>query len=239
MTEQEASAKLRNLLPRYYAWLLELDRIEETGPSERTKPYPPASENEIAAAEKRFKIKYPGSYRAFLKMHNGWAHFSFDWWVCGVSGPGAERPWKEWTKESASFEKQCRKKASGYIDDLRSKSQSDAMTMYWPDHVPCAVDFNGGFRVFDRNRPGGKGEFEIAEVGGDEESVNRLPDFVAFVERCMKIARRELENHGVKPDRIEPVQASSLPSSKAMSPQSSKPQERSKAKPKPKAKQKR
>ena len=219
MNEKQATQKLTELLPTYYAWLIELDRVEEADPSERTKPFPPASEGDIAETEKRLQFTFPPSYRAFLKMHNGWAHFSFDWSVFGVSGPGGERVWKEWTRESGSFGKKCLKKGEDYVEKLRAKSEIDAMTMYWPDHVPCAADFNGGFRVFDRNRQAQNGEFEIAEVGGDEESVNRLPDFIAFVERCMKIARRELANHGIDPDGIAAVDPASISPAPAKSPQ--------------------
>lgn len=36
--------------------------------------YPPATEEQIAAAEKRLGVTLPPSYRAFLKVSNGWRH---------------------------------------------------------------------------------------------------------------------------------------------------------------------
>ena len=40
----------------------------------------------------------------------------------------------------------------------------------------------------------------------EEEAANRLPDFVAYVDMIMDIMRRELTDHGRKPNAIAPVQ---------------------------------
>jgi cell wall assembly regulator SMI1 len=202
MNERAASERLAAMLAQLYAWAVELDRIEEPSPQDRTRPLPPAPESDIAAAERRWRFKFPPSYRAFLKLHNGWKNFSFDWWVLGVSGmPAAE---KEWKRDAASFEKDLRKAGATAIAKLRSQSTTDAAVMYWPDHVPLAVDFNGGFMVFDRNRCRDDGECEIVEIRAEEVD-RRLPNFLAFVEWALSIARRELEIHGRDPDSISPV----------------------------------
>ena len=43
MTEGEATKKLAEMLPRLYAWRLEIDRIEKASPKDRTQPFPPAT----------------------------------------------------------------------------------------------------------------------------------------------------------------------------------------------------
>lgn len=196
---------LKEKLARLYSWAIELDRLEEPSPQDRTRPLPPASESDIAAAERRHRFTFPPSYRAFVKLHDGWKNFSFDWWVMGVSGRGTPAAHREWRRDAASFEKDCRKRGSTTIAKLRAESKNDPAVMYWPDHVPLAADFNGGFLVFDRNRRRSDGEYEIAEIR-DEEVDRRLPDFVGFVDWALSVARRELRIQRRDPDAIPPVQ---------------------------------
>ena len=210
MTEREATAKFSQMLPRFHAWRLEIDKIEKAPPKEQTQPFPPASEAEIAAAEAAAGFIFPPSYRAFLKFHNGWKNFGFRWWVAGVSGPGAAAQ-KEWARASAGFTARLTKKGAAHVEALRAQSKTDPSVMYWPDHVPCAADFTGGFMVFDRNRPLNGGEHEIAEVSRREEAANRLPSFIAYVEMVMDIMRSELKEHGRNPDTIAPVAPGSTP----------------------------
>ncbi|HEY7540584.1 MAG TPA: SMI1/KNR4 family protein [Methylomirabilota bacterium] len=199
-----ATGALREKLARLYSWAIELDKIEEPSPQDRTRPLPPASESEIAAAERRLRLTFPPSYRAFLMLHNGWKNFSFDWWLMSVSKGGTPAADREWTRDAASFEKDCRKRSPTTIESLRSQSKRDAAVMYWPDHVPLAADFNGGFLVFDRNRCRSDGEYEIVEIR-DEEVDRRLPDFTAFVDWALSVARRELQIHQRDPDAIPSV----------------------------------
>jgi cell wall assembly regulator SMI1 len=204
MTELEATEKLSEMLPRLYAWRVELDKIEKASTKDQSQPFPPASEAEIRAAESKVNFKFPPSYRAFLKLHNGWKNFNFRWWVSGVSGPAAAVQ-KEWIRACAAFDKRLSKKGTAYVDGLRAESKTNPSVMYWPDHVPCAADFTGGFMVFDRTRALKGGEYEIAEVARREEAANRLPSFIAYAEMVMDIMRSELKDHGRNPETIGPV----------------------------------
>jgi cell wall assembly regulator SMI1 len=211
MSKKDVKNTLEVLLPRLYALLVELDAIEEPSPQDRVLPFAPAPPSDIVAAEQRLGVRFPPSYRAFLTMHNGWRTFPFDWSAVGVSGPGWERASKVWERECARFEKHCQRKRPNFVRELREKSRSDPSIMYWPDHVPVAMDFNGGFRVLDRNRLTPDGEHEVAEVNaGSEEAINRLPSFLAVVERAMNIARRELVTHGRRPADIEATATAEL-----------------------------
>jgi cell wall assembly regulator SMI1 len=198
MAKKASIEALESLLVRLEALRQEIDAVEEASSRDRSLPYPGATDSDIAAGEKRLRFAFPPSYRAFLKIHNGWRNFSYDWSIMGVSGPGFEKAHREWTREADKFERRKDRKK------LSQTSKSDPSVIFWPEHVPLAVDYNGGFRVFDRNRPGPGGEYDIAEVySGSEEAANRERDFIAIVNLAIAIARRELTGHGRSPDTIE------------------------------------
>jgi cell wall assembly regulator SMI1 len=208
MASKGGTESLESLLTRLQALRVAIDEVEEASPGDRSKPFPPATEADIVAQEKRLRFPFPRSYRAFLQRHNGWRNFSYDWSVMGVSGPGLERADREWSREADKFARHVKRKG---LSDVSEKSKSDPSIIFWPEHVPLAVDFNGGFRIFDRNRPHG-GEYEIAEVySGSEEALNREPDFIAVVKLAISIARRELSSHGRNPDAIEADAAGAAP----------------------------
>lgn len=195
-------AKLETLLTRLRALRKEIDAVEEAAAAQRSLPYPPATDADIARHEKRLRCKLPPSYRAFLKLHNGWRNFSYDWSIIGVSGPGLERAERAWSKEAAKFTALTKRRKD--LQGLAKKSKQDPSVIFWPEHVPLAIDYNGGFRVFDRNRRRKDGEYDIAEVyAGSEEALNRERDFIAIVDLALEIARRELSNHGRNPKAIE------------------------------------
>jgi cell wall assembly regulator SMI1 len=202
MAKKASIEALESLLVRLEALRQEIDAVEEASPGDRSLPYPGASDSDIAAQEKRLRFAFPPSYRAFLKIHNGWRNFSYDWSIMGVSGAGFEKAQREWTREAEKFDRQSKRRKD--LQKISQTSKSDPSVIFWPEHVPLAVDYNGGFRVFDRNRPGPDGEYDIAEVyAGSEEALNREPHFIAIVNLAMEIARRELVGHGRSPDTIE------------------------------------
>jgi cell wall assembly regulator SMI1 len=213
MTTKASIDNLDSLLLRLQALRRAIDSVEDASPGDRSTPYPPASEREIAAHEKRLRFALPPSYRAFLTIHNGWRNFSYDWSILGVSGPGFERAHREWTREAEKFARQVKRRKD--LENISEKSKKDPSVISWPDHVPLAVDYNGGFRIFDRNRGRADGEYDIAEVySGSEEALNRERDFLAIVNLAIEIARRELSAHGRNPKAIE---ANALKSSRSKS----------------------
>ncbi len=57
-----------------------LEKVDAFWGSESTPPNPPASQDAIAAVEKRLGQPLPVDYRTFLELHDGWpmmAHFLF------------------------------------------------------------------------------------------------------------------------------------------------------------------
>jgi len=201
MTEETARERLIPLLDRLYALLKQIDRNE--GHVGYTKPYPPAAEEDIVKAEARLDFRFPGSYRAFLKLHNGWKNIRYSWSILGVSGPGYAQAEKQWKNDVQMFEKAFRKDGPRHADGLREKEKEDPEVIYMPHHPPLATDFNGEYLVFDRNRPGKGGEFEIAWVTNGEFVDFRYKDLIEYTEQNVSQARGELRDNGVDPDAVE------------------------------------
>jgi len=155
--------------------------------------YPPASEFAIRALEKKLKFRFPPSYRAFLNIHNGWKGFHNDVAVFGVSGIGYTRPVADFNQYLKMLQKGP-KTADESADALRKKEQVDEKTIYLPDHVPLATDFNGIYWVFDRNRKRKDGEYPIAEVLYGQNVEFRTKNFLEFVKRAIAQAQNELES---------------------------------------------
>src|SRR5436190_23635516 len=70
----------RNFLRRWSEAVLASSHAEEFSADIRASDwlgFEPATEEQIAATEKRLKIPLPPSYRAFLKVSNGWRRTTF------------------------------------------------------------------------------------------------------------------------------------------------------------------
>jgi cell wall assembly regulator SMI1 len=193
--------QLKPLLETLREILTEIDRIEE--PKRASEPYPPAVEDEIAAAEKRLGYAFPPSYRAFLQLHNGWHRFRYDWSVIGVSGPGYVDAQKDINMYLKIYEKSFRRGNPSPPDELKEKELKDSTVIYFPDHYPIATNFNGDYLVIDRNRQHDTGEYEIARVELGYSVVKRYPDFVAYVDDTLKFMRSALKEVGGKPVAVK------------------------------------
>jgi cell wall assembly regulator SMI1 len=201
-TDREIIDKLRPMLMSILALHRTLDSIEEPAANEQTNPYPPATEKEIAASEKHYGLKFPPTYRSFLKLHNGWRNFRFDFSIFGVSGPGYDALAKQWKSDIRMFEESYRKQGPS-AEDLKAREKSDPDVLYLPGHPPCATDCNGDYWVFDRNRQNKDGEYELAWVSLGYDVSNRLPSFIAFVEKTLQRLRTDVKEHGRDPVSIE------------------------------------
>ena len=203
MSEAELVNHLKPLLDRIHALLQESDRIEERGTSYRTKPYPPATEAQIAAREKALDFKFPPTYRAFLKIHNGWRGFPIDFAMFGVSGAGYLRPAKELASYLKVFERTFRRQGRTHVEDLKRKEKSDPDVIYMPHHPSIATDFNGVFTVFDRNRPLAESEYEIADVSSGQFVERRFHGFQKLLDDVYAHARARVIEIGADPDLVE------------------------------------
>jgi cell wall assembly regulator SMI1 len=196
--------QMKPLLETLGEILAEIDRIEE--PKRASEPYPPAAEDEIAAAEKRLGHAFPPSYRAFLQLHNGWHRFRYDWSVVGVSGPGYVDAHKDIIMYVNIYDKSFRRGIPCPPDELKEREPKDSTVIYFPDHYPIATNFNGDYLVIDRNRQRDAGEYEIARVELGYSVVKRYPDFMAYVDDTLKFMRSALKEVGGKPAAVKSAQ---------------------------------
>ena len=97
--------------------------------------------------KRRWFFKFPPTYRAFLKIHNGWRGFPIDFAMFGVSGAGYLRPAKELASYLKVFERTFRRQGRTHVEDLKRKEKSDQNVIYMPHHPSIATDFNGVFTV--------------------------------------------------------------------------------------------
>jgi hypothetical protein len=203
MHTDDLVTSLKPFLDRIQALLEENDRIEERGAPYKTKPYPPATEAQIAAREKALNFQFPPLYRAFLRIHNGWKGFPVDFAMFGVSGPGYLRPAKDLASYVKIFEKTFRRQGRNRVGDLKQRERVDPDLIYMPHHPPIASDFNGQFTVFDRNRPLPGGEYEIADVSSGQFVGERFQGFRKLLDDVYSRARATLIDLGGDPERVE------------------------------------
>jgi len=202
LSEHRIMEVVAPLVARLEAHVNELDRVEETDPSNRA--YPPAPEEDIVEAEKRLDFRFPPSYRAFLRIHNGWRGM-WVWSIFGVSGPGQLEPLKEYEKDLKDFEKVFKRQGPKHVERLQNAEKDDPEVIYLPNHPPFGLDYNQTYLVFDRNRPKRGGEFEVAVVSLGESVDTRFPDFIRFLESAARDIRGELRDKGIAPHDIDPA----------------------------------
>ena len=201
MPENRSSETVASLVQRLEVLVNALDAAEETDPP--NKAYPPASEADIAAAEKRLNFRFPESYRAFLKIHNGWRGM-WVWSIFGVSGPGFNDPEKEYKGDLKDFEKLFKRQGPKHAERMQRMEADDPEVIYLPNHPPFALNYDQMYWVFDRNRQKPAGDCDIAMVTTGDTVTLRFPDFIRFLESALRDVRGELKSNGVDPDSVDP-----------------------------------
>ena len=152
---------------------------------------------DIKAAEQNLSFNFPPSYRAFLKLHNGWRGFNAgDICVLGVSGPGYTEAAKELKRYLTMISKAYRREGPRHVDELQEQEKTDPNIIYLPGHPVVALNFNGEFWVFDRNRSAKDGEYEIAQVSRGEDVEMRYCSFLHFVDNTIQRLEHRLDDLG-------------------------------------------
>src|SRR6476469_5995250 len=101
---------------------------------------PPATDADIDTEERRTGFAYPPSYRAFLKLHNGWLGFWPDWRLVGVQ-----------RKDTAAMHKDVKNTFSllstvatrEQREKLPEEEKKDPRTILITNHPVLGTDFNG------------------------------------------------------------------------------------------------
>jgi len=194
--------ELRPFLARLHRLLVEIDQIERRKAIERTKAFPPASEVEIAAREKSLDFRFPPSYRAFLKLHNGWRNLPGLSFIFGVSGPGYTMAARGLSKNLKSYEKILRYQGVEHSKALEEKERTDPDVIYMFHHPVVASDSERLTMVFDRNRPTQGGEYQIASVKSGQLVEERYRSFMDLLVVILRRAQLTLAELGGNPETL-------------------------------------
>ena len=151
--------------------------------------YPPAEAEAIARAEKQFGFKYPPSYRAFLKMHNGWLGFWPDWSLVGIPRPDNATMYKD-IKNTQSLlpvvaDNEMRER-------LPQDERTDSRVMLITNHLVLGTDFNGSLLLFDRNRVGKDREPQIAWVHYIMHVERRWTNFEELLKSAIQDTKKDI-----------------------------------------------
>lgn len=168
-------------------------RLEDWDYGSESKMYKPALDDSIEKAEVRLGIKFPPSYRVFLKLHNGWMEFWADWCLLGVNGPGYRKMQRDVDDTMNTFIEAISAEGDDYVTKLKKQEKSDPKVIYAPHHPVIATDFNGSVMVFDRNRVDADGEYQIAWVEYGDNVLNRYQSFIHLLEHAVKRIRHEIK----------------------------------------------
>jgi SMI1 / KNR4 family (SUKH-1)/WD domain, G-beta repeat len=159
----------------------------------------PATQAQIASAERRAKMKFPRSYRTYLAMHNGWLGFWPDWSLLGVSGRITDE-----MRRDVNQSLQLAKHAIDNDAEMNDLEPSKAWAALERDerrspnvihplrHPVLGTDFNGGLLLFDRNRLRG-GEPQVVAIHN-----GLLEQRWSSFEQLLAAARDDLRRAGSK-----------------------------------------
>lgn len=179
-------------LDRLRRQLLALDG-DNPDDSTRYQLFPPAPEEAMAQVEKTFGAALPGSYRNFLRNHNGWRGFWQAWSLVGIP-----------TDENRKLHAQIAKELT-YLPDvadaetlerLKSEESSDDTVIAITNHPIFGVNFNGGLLAFDRNRRDDEGEPQVVLVRYLTSVERRFESFEALLQDALSDTKSDVGKGG-------------------------------------------
>jgi len=149
------------------------------------KLYPGASAAEIEAAEKKRKIKFPGTFTEFLGLHNGFDGFWGDYSLIGVKG--------EHTKKALAFIKMLVE-----IDtDERELSSERAIKkyesegeFYLPNYPIVGTDFGSSIILFNPRKTRPDGEMEVVFWSPEGSPFTRYGSFAEMIQAAIVDQKR-------------------------------------------------
>jgi hypothetical protein len=141
-------------------------------------PNPSASEVALARAEERLGRALPPSYRAFLRLHDGWPRFFDGASLLGSANLGC-RQYEDLAR--AAFEA-----AETPIPDLGPPTRPRARTL-----IPFGADLEGTtLFAFNPAVTSPDGEYEV--IAWVNEIGVRQPSFAAFLDWILDLAEQDL-----------------------------------------------
>jgi hypothetical protein len=155
--------------------------------------HPPASEREIAAAERRLGLAFPPSYRDFLSLHRAWEHFWADFTLIGTGDVETERARAEVDEYVTEQTDDLRKKlGKGFApESIAAWEAREKRLICLANQLVIGTNFAGALWVYDTRSRRPDGEMTLTQW--DISYGAQEPEFSTFDE-FMEWARSEVEH---------------------------------------------
>jgi len=155
------------------------------------KRFPPATAAEIAKLEKEFGMKCPPSYRAFLKIQNGWRRFGLGWSLLGAPRPES--------KDLQATVKQTLGQTGAVaneqeLKDLLEKEKKDPRLIHPAHHWIIGTDANFNLLLFDRNRVSKDGEPQVVSTRYIIHVECRWKNFEAYFKDVLRRVQKRVQD---------------------------------------------
>jgi SMI1 / KNR4 family (SUKH-1) len=191
---------LKELVDDLYHTYLEI--LKYMGIEVETRLLPGATEAAISKFEKDRKVRFPPSYRKFLRLHNGWIGFLGDYSLVGVSD--FEEALNSIDMIKAEFAR-CwagnrHSTDPKYIADYEAGGAKRGVTLadahiYLPTKTVFGVGYMNHFLVFDDRPRTPDGEMEVLHVTPEWEVGNRYTNFEQMLRDYSVIQHDQLQEH--------------------------------------------
>ena len=168
----------------------------------RAKLPPGATAEAIASFEKQRGVRFPPSYRKFLKLHNGWVNFLGDYTLIGISGPHTERALRDIDREVRRFIN-CWHAAGRSTDpkdvavytSKRGKSLKtlESARIYLPAQLIFGIDSERGLLFFNDRRKQRDQEMEVIAASCNGEIDETFDSFHDMLSSYRSVLRQRVE----------------------------------------------
>jgi len=171
---------------------------------ERTRPHPPAPSALIAAFEQKHRLKFPPSYRVFLRLHNGWERYADGYSFVGVTGRHTARALADIKKTVTIFlDSWVQTYGEPNADSIRQYQSRGNLANrlevdgqpFLPIMVHFGTNFNGGLRFFDPDKPQPEGELEVVSWSSRGGTLTRYRRFVDMLRQDLHRLTKEVKTH--------------------------------------------
>lgn len=190
---------LKELIDDIYRTYLEIEKY--MGIEVETKLLPPATEAIISKFEKNRNIKFPPSYKKFLKLHNGWVGFLGDYTLIGVSGFNKILTAIDSVKKDFSVKWAANKLSTNPVDIVKYETErtKNAKTLaesniYLPTKIIFGVGLYDHFLFFDDRTRTPDGEMEVIHLT-PEGNIYKCGNFEQMLRDFCAIQHKQLQEH--------------------------------------------
>jgi hypothetical protein len=153
------------------------------------KLYPPASEKDIKAAERKRKMEFPEVYRDFLRLHNGFDGFWGDCSLIGVQGAHTTKALK-FVKMLVEIDADERE----LTNEKAIKQYEAEGEFYLPNYLIFGTDFIRSIFFFNPRKKTRDGEMEVVLWSPEGSPFTRYKSFVAIINAAIADQTKRLKS---------------------------------------------